>query len=146
VRTQIRYSTDYDPPCPVLALRVAAPLEGSAVALVAVVDTGADVTLIPQPVAALLGLPAIAQARIAGVTGPAQTADLFAATIELAGRTVLAEVAAFGAEAIIGRDLLSRLVLRLDGPRGLLELAADQHAPDGKGRQRTRDGLHGGAQ
>ena len=92
----IPYSADYEPPCPVLPLRLASPPGGAGVGLVALVDTGADMTLVPEPVARILGLPVISQIRVAGVTGTAEGADVFAAAIELAGKNLLAEVVAFG--------------------------------------------------
>ena len=122
--TKFPYSADCEPSCPVLPLRVALPLGGAGVGLVAVVDTGADMTLIPEPVARILGLPVISQIRVAGVTGTAEGADVFAAAIELAGKNLLVEVVAFGEETIVGRDLLNRLVLRLDGPGKLLDIRA----------------------
>ena len=123
--TKIPYSADYEPPCPVLTLRLASPLGGApGVGLVAVVDTGADMTLVPERVARVLGLPVVSHIRVVGVTGTAEGADVFAAAIELAGWDLLVEVVAFGEETIVGRDLLNRLVLRLDGPGQLLEIGA----------------------
>ena len=120
------YSTAYDPPCPVLTLRVAAPRRADGVALVGLVDTGADMTLIPETLGRSLGLPVVSRLGITGVTGIAERADVVAATIELAGRRVLAEVVAFGDETIVGRDLLNRLMLRLDGPGRRLEVDASK--------------------
>ena len=126
--TRFPYSADYEPPCPVLTLRVASPPGGVGIGLVAVVDTGADMTLIPEPVARVLGLPVISQIRVVGVTGTAEGADVFAAAIDLAGKSLLVEVVAFGEETIIGRDLLNRLVLRLDGPGTLLDIGSARRA------------------
>ena len=122
--TKIPYSAEYEPPCPVLTLRLASPPGGAGVGLIAVVDTGADMTLVPEPVARILGLPVISQIRVAGVTGTAERADVFAAAIELAGTHLLVEVVAFGKETIVGRDLLNRFDLRLDGPGHLLDIGA----------------------
>jgi predicted aspartyl protease len=121
---RIPYAADHEPPCPVLTLRVAAPPGSAGIGLVAVVDTGADMTLIPESVARLLGLPVISQIRVAGVTGIAEGADVFAAAIELADKKLLVEVVALGEESIVGRDLLNRFVLRLDGPADLLQIGA----------------------
>ena len=125
----IPYSADYEPPCPVLALRLTSPRGGAGVALAAVVDTGADITLIPEPVARALELPVTSQIRLAGVTGAAEGADVCAAALDLAGKSLLVEVAAFGEETIVGRDVLKRFVLQLDGPAALLEIVGDRIVP-----------------
>ena len=126
---KIPYSADCEPPCPVLTLRLSSPRGGAGVALAALVGTGADITLIPEPVAGALGLPVISQIRLAGVTGTVEGADVCAAALELAGKNLLVEVAAFGEETILGRDVLNRFVLRLDGPAELLEIVADRIIP-----------------
>ena len=123
---KIPYSTDYEPSCPVLTLRLTSPRGGAGVALAAVVDTGADITLIPEPVARALGLPVTSQIRLTSVTGTVEGADVCAAALELAGKNLLAEVAAFGEETIVGRDVLNRFVLGLDGPGALLDIGEDR--------------------
>jgi predicted aspartyl protease len=113
-------------------LRLAAPRGGAGIALLALLDTGADVTLIPERLVRTLDLPVISQVRVAGLTGTAVSADVLAVAIELFGRSFLAEAVGFGGEAIVGRDLLNRLVLRLDGPRRMLEVG--RRAPRRKER------------
>ncbi len=136
----VPYSAEYEPPCPVLTIRVAAPSGGAAFALLAVVDTGADITLVPEALARTLDLPVVSHVRIAGVTGAAARADVLAADIDLSGNRVLAEIVAFGNEAIVGRDLLNRLVLRLDGPRGILEVKGRPVSrPSGSRKRRPRN-------
>jgi predicted aspartyl protease len=104
----------------VLPLRLAAPQGGAGIAVVALADTGADVTLIPEILARSLDLPVVSRVRIAGILGAAESAEVLAATVEFAGRSFLTEVVGFGRESIVGRSLLKRLVLRLHGPQGVL--------------------------
>jgi len=92
------------------------------VLLPALVDTGADCTLVPRTVARHLALPRIDRLRLEGIEGIARLAPVHAASVEFAGRRVLARVVAYGEDTIIGRDLLNRVVALLDGPRRLLSI------------------------
>lgn len=135
--TKTAYSTEYVPPAPVLPIRVSAPSGGAGVALVALVDTGADVSVLPLSVAESLGLPELSSLRIQGVTGAAESVRLHAASLDLGGKTHLVEVACLGDEVILGRDILNRFVAKLDGPRALLELSGSP-APSAPGRRLRR--------
>lgn len=94
-----------------------APGTQDAALLAALVDTGADCTLVPHEVARALRLPAVDEIWIQGVSGEARRAIVYAARVEFARTACWARVVAFGREAILGRDLLNRTVTRLDGPR-----------------------------
>lgn len=86
------------------------------------VDTGADLSVLPRPMVQALDLPQVSMTRIQGVTGAAEQTSVHAVTLELAGNTILAEVVACGDEGILGRDVLNRFVLELDGPRATLSV------------------------
>lgn len=116
MKRRFAYAGTLDPPAPVLPLRVAAPGSEAAVLLPAVVDTGADCTLIPRAISRRLDLPRVDRLLIEGVGGTARPAPVHAAWVEYAGRRVLARVVAFGEETILGRDLLNRVIVLLDGP------------------------------
>jgi predicted aspartyl protease len=124
VSTKQPYSTEFRPPAPVLALRAGAPGREPAFALMALVDTGADLSVVPRSVVDALALPQVGTTRIRGVTGVAESTNVHAATLEVAGTSVLAEVVAWGDEAIVGRDVLGRFMLELDGPRETLVIGA----------------------
>jgi predicted aspartyl protease len=93
-----------------------------AILLAALVDTGADVTLVPLAVAQRLRLPNVDRSVLEGVGGRTVTVTVHAATIQLPGLRTLAPVISYGHEALIGRDLLARLALRLDGPAAELSV------------------------
>ncbi|MGH9382158.1 MAG: hypothetical protein ACRD2Z_16335 [Thermoanaerobaculia bacterium] len=86
------------------------------------VDSGADCTLIPPSMARSLRLPAVGSIEIEGVGGGGGIATVYAAFLEMAESRFLARLAAFGDELIIGRDLLNRVVILLDGPRRRVRL------------------------
>ncbi len=126
------YDDAFEPPAPVLPLRIARPGDERAVVIRAIVDSGADCTLIPLRVARALRLPRIGDVAISGVAGTPRRAAVHAATIEVGGRRSLVRIIAFDDEAIIGRDLLGSIVAVLDGPRRILEIrtrGARKHGP-----------------
>jgi predicted aspartyl protease len=129
VSTKQPYSAAFVPPAPVLALRVGAPGRETTLAVLALVDTGADLSVLPRELVGTLGLPQVSTTRIQGVTGVAESTPVHAATLELAGTSRLVEVVAWGHEAILGRDVLRRYVLELDGPRETLTLRTPTPSP-----------------
>jgi predicted aspartyl protease len=111
------YDRAHEPPAPVVPVLLTSPLGAGGVVLPALIDTGADCTLMPTRVARQLKLPMIGRIRVKGVTGNPRAVAVYAARLQLAGFTVLARIAALGSETILGRDLLNRWRITLDGPR-----------------------------
>ena len=118
------YSAAFRPPAPVVALRAGVPGREPNIALSMLVDTGADLSVLPGSVVQALALPQVSMTRIQGVTGAAERTAVHAVTLEFAGTTLLAEVVAWGDEGILGRDVLNRFVLELDGPRATLSVSS----------------------
>lgn len=118
---RIAYDGRFRPPAPVLPVRIVSPGDADRAALLTLlVDTGADCSLIPSALAESVGLPLIGSLEISGIGGASSMAPLYAAWVEVAGTRLLSRVVAFGDEAILGRDVLRGLVLRIDGPGGAL--------------------------
>ena len=128
------YDDTCEPAAPRVPLRVAAPSSGAAIVLAALVDTGADGTFIPERVATQLGLPLVDHLTVEGVAGGRAPARVYAATVELGPLRTLCRLVAFEDEAILGRDLLNRLVVLLDGPR----LEASLRKPSARKRRGGR--------
>jgi len=118
----VSYDETFDPPAPVLPLRLRIPDPSGWLRLVGLVDTGADITVIPSDVAERY-FPVGGAVGIRGVTGVVQEAILYRVEIEFGGlrRTLL--LAGFGSEVIVGRDSLNRLNINLEGPSRMLRLA-----------------------
>lgn len=115
------YDRRHSPPAPVLPVRVGAPAAGPVVGLLALVDSGADLTVLPEGLPASLGLPAVAQITVRGVAGTAR-AVVYAVAVEVAGRQRVVETVALGKDTLLGRNVLNRLVLTLDGRAETLRL------------------------
>jgi predicted aspartyl protease len=116
----IPYDTTFVPPAPVLPLRIASPLGSDGIAIQALVDTGADASVLPASIAQRLRLPTVGLVDLVGVTGASRRAPLVAARVAFGRGSVLGRFAVLGREAIIGRDLLNGVITRLDGPAGML--------------------------
>jgi predicted aspartyl protease len=118
----VPYNELFDPPAPVLPLKLRIPAPSGWVNLVALVDTGADLTVIPADVAERY-LAVAGAIRIIGVTGAAEEATLYWSEVAIGNWHHRVLLAGFGAEAIVGRDVLNRLNLTLEGPSRTLSLA-----------------------
>jgi predicted aspartyl protease len=118
------YDPSLDPPAPVVPVRISGPTGEEAVMLPMLVDTGADCTLVPTSIARRLELPRIDVIGLTGGGGARSRATVHAASIELGGLRLLARIVAFVDEAILGRDVLNRAVVTLDGPGLVLSVAA----------------------
>ena len=119
----------FDPAAPVLPLVVSAPSDVERVELPALVDTGADTTLIPIGIARALRLPLVDRTSLQGIGPKLYPAGVHAAVVRIGRFRALVRLTAFGDEALIGRDLLERLVLVLDGPALTLGVRVPKAAP-----------------
>jgi len=119
------------PPGPVLPIRVAASAESSPIGVPALLDSASDITIIPQKILAMLGVESVDSALSDGVFGPLQTGDVFKVFIAVEqeapeGFRVLGWRGRF---ALLGRDVLNRYHITLDGPNQTLTIAT-QVAPE----------------
>ncbi|MDR7463212.1 MAG: hypothetical protein QN209_00750 [Armatimonadota bacterium] len=115
------YDPRRSPPAPVLPVRLGPPRTEPATAVAALVDSGADVTVLPEGLPQALGLPQVNEVTVRGVAGTARV-PVYAAELEAAGTRRIVEAVAVGAEALLGRDLLNGWVVTLDGPARVLRL------------------------
>lgn len=84
-------------------------------------DSGADVTVFPSDVAEHY-LPVGGSIEIRGVTGFIEEAVLYRAEVALGGSRYYLLLVGLGSEVIVGRDLLNRLEMKLDGPSQMLSV------------------------
>lgn len=117
----IPYDRRFDPPAPVVPLRLRIPAPSGWVRFVGLVDTGADITMLPSDVAEH-HLPVGGSIQIRGVTGFIEEAVLYRAEVAIGSSRHLLLVVGLGSEVIVGRDLLNRLEVKLDGPSQMLSV------------------------
>lgn len=123
----LEYDTNYIPSAPVAEIRVSKSYRSSVeVDLVALIDSGADATLLP--INALQRVRAIQTGSrfMQGVTGTRISVDTYDVTISIGDiRLAAVDVVAInvGAEPILGRDVLNTLVVTLNGLASTTEIS-----------------------
>jgi len=120
------YWNDYFPPFPVLDIEIAIPLETDWIGpFTMFVDSGADVTIIPETFLGDLKLPVERTARIRSQWHSGPTVNIYRADIRIANLifpwvTIAGDPV--GKDAVLGRDILNFLDIRLNGPAKQLYL------------------------
>lgn len=118
--TTFVYDTTYDPPAPVIEVEI----DGYVAALGqrklrALVDSGADATMIPVQVLTAVGAAYQDTLWMRGVTGARVEIDRYLVAIRI-GAQLIHGLSVIGApeeaDAVLGRDLLNQLIVVLDGP------------------------------
>lgn len=115
------YNTTYFPPIPVLSVRLYSSITDRFVGpFLALVDSGSDATLVPLTSLKAIGAEETAPGWMVGITGHRQPVSLFFVDIYLgeqafSGIRVIADKTT--QEIILGRDVLNKLPLLLDGPQ-----------------------------
>lgn len=115
-----KYHTRYHPPVPAVELALLAPAGDIGIGpLLAVLDSGADGTLVPTSLLERLGTPSVYQTGIRSHWGERRRVDIHLVDLRIEGRRLDdVEVVAddLGREVVLGRNVLNQLILLLDGP------------------------------
>lgn len=129
--TEIILSQDYDshnyePAMPILDIGISRPnARTAAVTIEAIVDTGADATLIPINLLEGIGATSVAVGYVRGITGAREQVDVYLVTLHIANfRIYGVRVGGLLSSdtAILGRDVVNQLDIALLGPAGVLEV------------------------
>jgi predicted aspartyl protease len=117
------YSYDYDssyiPAMPIVELQIGRPEAEPAFDLLAIIDTGADATIIPVAILEQIGARKIGKTWMRGTTGNRIRVQLYAIAIAVGPHTqAWLEVVGdtLSDEVILGRDILNHLTTILNGP------------------------------
>jgi predicted aspartyl protease len=119
------YDTAYDPPMPVCDVVLTAPATGRQVVLTAIVDTGADGTIIPVRYLHESGARRAFEARLRSQWGERRTVFLYLVDLQVGESTfpgIYVVGDELGEEVVLGRNILNRLRLLLDGQAVLMRL------------------------
>jgi len=93
--------------------------------LTVLIDSGADVTLIPIHLLNAIGARQTKTRQLRGVTGIAKRVGLYLVSIYVSTHIIHSVYVVAGdkkAEAILGRDVLNYLIVTLDRPAGVTEI------------------------
>jgi predicted aspartyl protease len=119
------YDAEYDPPCPAIQIRLhnsEDDLSGNEET--ALIDTGSDGTLVPLTYLRQILAPALVDTRIRSHWGEWRSVQLFAVDLEF-DHERLPNVFVVGDDQgdsiILGRNVLNKLRLLLDGPANLTD-------------------------
>lgn len=120
------YSRDYQPSFPSLPVVLINAEEGlRTVAQNALIDTGSDGTLVPMAVLEDILAPVLSETRIRSHWGEWRAGQFFLVDIELNGLTLPGMLVVgddTGDEIVLGRNVLNRLHVALDGPTQMTEV------------------------
>ena len=129
----IDYDILHDPPAAVVSLRVANPIRKRLRRDVsALLDTGADITAIPAALEQELDLYAVSRIRIENVDSSFSFVYTYTVRLEI-GTLIVPPIQVILTSldfAIIGRDVLSRLYLLLNGPEQNFDLRTTSFLAD----------------
>jgi len=120
------YLDTYYPPVPALEIRLGYPGENLTPGpLTTIVDTGADGTLVPQSLLDEIGAPFVDDVRVRSHWGEWRNMQMFTVDVGV-GELRLPAVEVVGddrgKEIVLGRNVLNRLRLLLDGPAGQVKV------------------------
>ncbi len=124
-----QYSTEYAPPAPILPVRIGRPGAALTVFLPALVDTGADLSVLPQGLPTHLELPVVDRLAVAGFDGSPYSLPVYAAGVAIDDFRAIIRVISVGQTPLIGRDVLSKITVHLHGPQALLDLDLPSGTP-----------------
>ena len=115
------YTRGVQPPGPTLSIRLQAVATNQSTALIsALVDTGSDATILPLHYLLEIVAEETAPGRLRSFSGERVPVALYFVDVRL-GELLLPGVRVAGSlqlqEALLGRDVLNKLVVLLDGPR-----------------------------
>jgi len=123
---QQAFDDSTSPASPLFALQIAGPDEQDWFDIVhALIDTGADATVIPETILSQIAVMEWDQARLRSQWGEYRLVYRYEVDLRIENRTfasVLVVADEVGEDVIIGRDVLNRLRFLYDGPAQQLRL------------------------
>lgn len=127
-RLDYPYDESYSPAMPIVTVTVDGYAGRPLQTLTALIDSGADGTMLPIDILEAVDALYEDSVRLQGVLGDSEPVDRYTVAIRLGSLTlhgIQAVAIPSGAESIIGRDLLNNLVVTLNGPAFVTQVDVD---------------------
>jgi hypothetical protein len=122
----VPYDPSFQPAAPIVEATIRNPnVAGPSIDLRLIVDSGAEQTVIPDAVIQTLGVPRDGWVQVSGYSGAGLLLGEHTVELTIQGQmAVVIRVLAIGADGhfVVGRDVLNRYRVVLDGPRQTLEI------------------------
>lgn len=122
-----QYDTNnFNPPAPVLEVSLSSPIsQGEVIKIPALLDSGADITVIPPNIAQQLQLKYVDEISVAGYDGIAQKVFVYSAKIifDNLGDFIIRVITSGGEHALVGRDILNKWSVLLKGRNKIFEIS-----------------------
>jgi predicted aspartyl protease len=124
------YDTRVDPPAAYLPVQVTNPDTGASIRLLAKIDSGAAMSVLPQTAVANLALDSTGDVLASGYDRKVALLPTYSVTFEAEGYTVqdVEVTASSRKDVLLGRDVLNHFVLTLNGKDLTFDLKDPQEA------------------
>ncbi len=119
-------ANDFNPPAPVLEVSLSSPVsQGEVIKIPALLDSGADMTVIPQNIAQKLQLKYVDKISASGYDGIPKEAFVYSVKIifDGSGDFIIRIITSDDDYALIGRDTLNKWSVFLKGRNKIFEIS-----------------------
>jgi len=115
----MRYDNSYDPPAPVLRVKIKRPLSNLSMEILAKLDTGADITVVPQEIIEKLRLVPVSRISVSSFSGQRIFKYSYFADIEIQkyNFSMVEIIGGRRKNMLLGRNILNKLKIILDGKK-----------------------------
>ena len=120
------YDRSYNPSIPIVEIKIGQPWTTPLLSLTALVDSGADGTMIPLRYLQQVGARRERKSWVTGVTGVRTQIDIYTVALNFGPFAFDDIEIAAGKqkdEIIVGRDLLNQFIVTLDGLASVVEIS-----------------------
>lgn len=110
---------------PMIELGIGVERDPIAVTLPAIIDSGADATLVPVRYLHQIGATPSRTKWLRGVTGKRVEVEIYSVILHIGEHRLYVPVVGdeFGNEAIVGRDVLNQFIVTLNGLASIVEIS-----------------------